>query len=70
MRHRLLVVVTALLAGLAMALTSAPAAQAAVACSVTYSKAWEGGGGFGANVTITNTGDPLTNWRLTYTWPG
>ncbi|WP_245899026.1 glycoside hydrolase family 6 protein [Nonomuraea indica] len=70
MRHRLLVVVTALLAGLAMTLTSAPAAQAAVACSVTYTKAWEGGGGFGANVTITNTGDPLTSWRLTYTWPG
>ncbi|MFG3436611.1 glycoside hydrolase family 6 protein [Nonomuraea sp. NPDC047897] len=70
MRHRLLVVVTALLAALAMALTSAPAAQAAVACSVTYTKAWEGGGGFGANVTIKNTGDPLTSWRLTYTWPG
>ncbi|MFI7439828.1 glycoside hydrolase family 6 protein [Nonomuraea indica] len=70
MRHRLLVVVTALLAGLAMTLTSAPAAQAAVACSVTYTKAWEGGGGFGANVTIKNTGDPLTSWRLTYTWPG
>jgi cellulose 1,4-beta-cellobiosidase len=71
MRHRLLVAVCALLAGVVAALAPAPPALAAVGCSVTYAKAWDnGGGGFGANITITNTGDPLTSWRLTYTWPG
>ncbi|MEV4415747.1 cellulose binding domain-containing protein, partial [Catellatospora sp. NPDC049609] len=45
-------------------------AHAAVSCQVTYTKAWDNGSGFGANITITNTGDPLTNWSLTWTWPG
>ena len=45
-------------------------AQAAVSCQVTYTKAWDNGSGFGANITITNTGDPLTSWSLTWTWPG
>ncbi|MBB5871751.1 hypothetical protein F4553_005130 [Allocatelliglobosispora scoriae] len=43
-------------------------AQAAVACEVTYGKAWDNGSGFGANVTIKNLGDPLTSWSLTWTW--
>ncbi|MDF2707357.1 MAG: cellobiohydrolase (1 4-beta-cellobiosidase A)-like protein [Nonomuraea muscovyensis] len=68
MRHRFLTALAVLLLSLSTALVGV--AHAAVACSVTYVKSWEGGGGFGANVTITNTGDPLTNWRLTYTWPG
>nr|WP_281286752.1 glycoside hydrolase family 6 protein [Catellatospora sichuanensis] len=45
-------------------------AQAAVSCQVTYTKAWDNGSGFGANINITNTGDPLTSWSLTWTWPG
>ncbi|WP_101784768.1 glycoside hydrolase family 48 protein [Nonomuraea indica] len=68
MRHRFLTALGVLLLSLSTALVGV--AHAAVGCSVTYVKAWDGGGGFGANVTITNTGDPLTNWRLTYTWPG
>ena len=37
---------------------------------MTYTKAWDNGSGFGANINITNTGDPLTSWSLTWTWPG
>lgn len=57
----------ALVAGAATALTavglvaSPSAANAAVACEVTYSKAWEGGNSFGGNLTIRNLGDPLTD---------
>ncbi|MEV7966392.1 cellulose binding domain-containing protein, partial [Sphaerisporangium sp. NPDC088356] len=49
---------------------SPTSASAAVACDVTYTKAWEGGNGFGGNITIKNLGDPLTNWTLTFTFPG
>jgi cellulose 1,4-beta-cellobiosidase len=45
-------------------------ASAAVACEVTYTKAWEGGTGFGGNISIRNLGDPLTSWQLTYAFPG
>jgi cellulose 1,4-beta-cellobiosidase len=45
-------------------------AYAAPGCTVVYQKAWEGGGGFGANVTITNTGDPITTgWTLAFAFP-
>ncbi|MEV6984387.1 glycoside hydrolase family 6 protein [Sphaerisporangium sp. NPDC051017] len=53
--------------GLAVSQTSA---HAAVACEVTYQKAWEGGNGFGGNITIKNLGDPLTSWALTFAFPG
>ncbi|GAA0390082.1 hypothetical protein Acor_46690 [Acrocarpospora corrugata] len=59
----------ALLAAIGVAVTS-PAAHAAVACSVTYTKAWDNGGGFGANITIRNLGDAVSPWTLRYTWPG
>ena len=52
-----------------VAATTAPA-LAAPGCSVSYTKAWEGGNGFGANVAITNTGDAITNgWTLTFAFP-
>nr|WP_308167597.1 glycoside hydrolase family 6 protein [Catellatospora tritici] len=50
--------------------TAGTPAQAAVACQVTYTKAWDNGSGFGANLTINNTGDAWTSWTLTFTWPG
>jgi len=44
-------------------------AHAAIACQVNYQKAWDnGGGGFGANLTIINLGDPLTSWTLTFSF--
>src|SRR6185437_8595020 len=39
-------------------------------CKVTYTKAWEGGNGFGANIDITNTGPAITNgWTLLFSFP-
>ena len=47
------------------------AAYAAPGCSVTYTKTWDNGSGFGATVAITNTGDAITNgWSLTFAFPG
>ncbi len=45
-----------------------PASAAAVGCSVNYAISSEWPGGFGAGVTITNLGDPLTGWTLTWSY--
>ncbi|MEV7801336.1 glycoside hydrolase family 6 protein [Microbispora sp. NPDC088329] len=47
-------------------------ADAAVTCQVTYSSAqWgTGSGGFTAGLTVKNSGDPLSGWKLTFTFPG
>ncbi|MCW6005122.1 cellulose binding domain-containing protein, partial [Micromonospora sp. CPCC 205371] len=37
-------------------------------CSVNYAVSSQWQGGFGANVTITNLGDPLTSWTLTWSY--
>jgi len=68
-RTRLAVVTVAVagtvLAGAAVALS----AQAATAgCSVAYSVASQWSGGFTANVNITNLGDPVTSWTLTWSY--
>jgi lysophospholipase L1-like esterase len=43
-------------------------AQAATtACSVTYRVTSQWSGGFGADVTVTNLGDPVTGWTLGWT---
>ncbi|MEU0092307.1 glycoside hydrolase family 48 protein [Kribbella sp. NPDC006257] len=47
----------------------APAAQAAVACSVNYAVSNDWGNGFVADVTIKNEGDPINGWTLTWTFP-
>ncbi|MCC8245544.1 pectate lyase family protein [Saccharothrix luteola] len=39
-------------------------ANAAAGCRVDYSVINQWDGGFGANVTVTNLGDPLSNWTL------
>src|SRR6185436_573434 len=39
-------------------------------CQVTYTKSWEGGGGFGADLLIRNTGPAITSgWTLTFSFP-
>ncbi|MCW6008115.1 cellulose binding domain-containing protein [Micromonospora sp. CPCC 205371] len=43
-------------------------AHAAAGCRVNYQVASQWQGGFGANVTITNLGDPLTSWSLTWSY--
>jgi hypothetical protein len=54
-------------AGVAGVVT-APAARAATGCRVDYAVSSSWSGGFGANVTITNLGDPMTSWRLTWSF--
>src|SRR3954468_1759812 len=41
-----------------------PAGAAAAGCSVNYAVSSQWAGGFGATVSITNLGDPLTSWQL------
>jgi hypothetical protein len=47
---------------------TAPAAFAASGCTVTYTLSGTWPGGFGANVTIKNLGDPITSWSLVWTY--
>jgi len=51
-------------------LIPATRALAAPSCSVAYTKQWDNGSGFGANLAITNTGDPITGWTMTFPFPG
>ncbi|GAA0537909.1 hypothetical protein GCM10010172_19070 [Paractinoplanes ferrugineus] len=44
------------------------AAAATAGCSVTYTISSQWPGGFGAGVTVTNLGDPLTSWQLTWSF--
>src|ERR1043165_9821294 len=38
-------------------------------CQITYTKSWEGGTGYGANIAILNTGPAITNgWTLLFTF--
>src|SRR3954451_8836679 len=45
-----------------------PAGAAWAGCSVNYAVSSQWTGGFGANVSITNLGDPLTSWTLTWSF--
>ncbi|BCJ57522.1 cellulase family glycosylhydrolase [Micromonospora endophytica] len=59
--------IAVLLAG--VGLINAGAAQAAAGCRVVYSAPSQWQGGFTANVDLTNLGDALNGWRLTWTFP-
>jgi hypothetical protein len=61
--------VAVLLAAFAFA-TVQTAAHAAVSCSASYAKTWDNGSAFGATITVTNAGDPLTTWELSFDFPG
>ncbi|WP_199199602.1 cellulose binding domain-containing protein [Amycolatopsis sp. CA-128772] len=58
----------------AMAVTTAPAvagpaaAAAAAGCRVDYAIGSQWQGGFGAAVTVTNLGDPVSGWQVTWTF--
>ncbi|WP_344400258.1 cellulose-binding domain-containing protein, partial [Catellatospora chokoriensis] len=45
-----------------------PADAAVAGCSVNYAVSSQWPGGFGANVSITNLGDPLSGWTLTWSF--
>src|SRR4051794_26309849 len=53
---------------LALASTALPAGAATAGCSVTYTVSSQWQGGFGADVALTNLGDPLTGWTLTWSY--
>ncbi|KOV83213.1 cellulase [Nocardia sp. NRRL S-836] len=44
-------------------------AAAAPGCKVDYAVASQWSGGFTANVAVTNVGDRVDGWRLTWAWP-
>ncbi|WP_203685147.1 non-reducing end alpha-L-arabinofuranosidase family hydrolase, partial [Actinoplanes siamensis] len=56
-----------LLASTAVALAR-PADAAAAGCSVSYAVSSQWQDGFGASVSITNLGDPLASWTLTWSY--
>ena len=57
----------ALLASTAV-VVALPADAAAAGCSVNYAVSSQWQGGFGASVAITNLGDPLSSWTLTWSF--
>ncbi|MEV4695469.1 cellulose binding domain-containing protein, partial [Micromonospora echinospora] len=71
-RHRRTVLWTSAAATAALAASGlavgATAAQAAAGCRVDYAVTAQWGGGFTANVNLTNLGDPLNGWAVTWTF--
>ncbi|MCA2218127.1 cellulase family glycosylhydrolase [Jidongwangia harbinensis] len=59
--------VATLLAGVGV--VTATSAHAAAGCRVSYAIANQWSGGFNANVTVTNLGDPVNGWRLGWAFP-
>ncbi|WP_041840878.1 non-reducing end alpha-L-arabinofuranosidase family hydrolase [Actinoplanes friuliensis] len=56
------------LLGSAAVAVALPAGAAAAGCSVDYTVSSQWQGGFGASVAITNLGDPVTSWSLTWSY--
>ncbi len=52
------------LAGVALA----PSASAAAGCTATYAVTSQWGGGFGADVVVTNLGDAVSGWTVSWTF--
>ncbi|HKN96054.1 MAG TPA: glycoside hydrolase family 6 protein [Pseudonocardiaceae bacterium] len=51
-----------------IAFAGTQASAAASGCSVTYSIVTQWNVGFTADIQVTNTGDPITNWTLKYSY--
>ena len=59
-----------LFAAMLLSLAATSAFAQAAGCQVTYTKSWEGGSGFGANIAILNTAAAITNgWELQFSFP-
>ena len=52
----------------AAVMVASPAGAAAAGCSVSYAVSSQWQGGFGASVSITNLGDPVSGWTLTWSY--
>lgn len=68
-RHRLILLAgTTAVAVVAGTLATVTASAAAVGCRVDYQITNQWQGGFGANVAVTNLGDPVNGWALTWSY--
>ncbi|MEG3637137.1 rhamnogalacturonan lyase family protein [Micromonospora palythoicola] len=67
-RAAMLAAATATAVAAAGVLTTLTASAAAAGCRVDYRVTNQWTGGFGAAVTVTNLGDPVDGWTLTWTW--
>ncbi|MET0419966.1 MAG: glycoside hydrolase family 48 protein, partial [Actinoplanes sp.] len=67
--RRGLAVAGAAVLGAGAALAAGVPALAAPACTVVYKVQSQWPGGFTGDIAITNTGDPLTSWRLEFAFP-
>jgi len=67
-RHLLVAVVAPVAMAAAVGVVSATAHAAVAGCRVAYSVSSQWTGGFGATVALTNLGDPLTSWTLTWSF--
>ncbi|MDG4840543.1 cellulose binding domain-containing protein [Micromonospora sp. WMMD967] len=68
-RHRLILLAgTTVAAVVAGTLATVTASAAAVGCRVDYQITNQWQGGFGANVAVTNLGDPVNGWALTWSY--
>lgn len=52
------------------AIAAASRADAAAGCQVRYAVSNSWPGGFGASIDVTNLGDPISGWSLTFSFPG
>jgi endoglucanase len=66
---RLIALLTTCATGLGLAALSVPEATAATGCKVDYTVTSQWQGGFQAGVKVTNLGDSVTGWKLTFDWP-
>jgi GH43 family beta-xylosidase len=64
----ILAATTVVLVGVGGGLTAVTAQAAAAGCSVTYAVGSQWPSGFTGNVNLTNLGDPLTSWTLTWSF--
>jgi hypothetical protein len=68
MRLRWTVAAAAAAALAATGLVTATAAHAAAGCQAAYTITSQWQGGFGADVAVTNLGDPVTSWTVTWSF--
>ncbi|MBU2664560.1 cellulose binding domain-containing protein [Actinoplanes bogorensis] len=67
--RRVLAVTGAAVLGAGAALAAGAPALAAPGCTVVYKVQSQWTGGFTGDIAITNTGDPVTSWKLEYDFP-
>jgi lysophospholipase L1-like esterase len=69
MRRAVLLTAAMALAATTACVAYAATASAAAGCRVVYTVTSQWPGGFGANVDVTNLGDPLTSWTVGFAFP-